>query len=231
MDFLDISEEKKREIRDTIPRGEYYPKTYRKGQPPTKTSYYKQPAKRAGKGPVKRSSAVSVSEKPRNNGRQERRMPKRVSFAHRLIRGIPDSAPLQAQREYWERELLRTYYHLYGIRWSQWKVLIPWRKQEQLHSRAALYGCDHIWNWMDKRRFLQSHGFGWDLRDFDYLIDWYPDRQKNAEARGIYVGNRPVAEINAIASALDLPTSEDLSALASYARTLNDNKPQGGDLG
>ncbi len=200
MEHLDISEERMRELRKLIPRGEYYPKTYRKGQLRTKTSYYVAPVQI----PVDAVHPYDTQ-----------------NFATRLVAGMPNGPTLQSQQEYWERALLGAFYHLYGADWFQWTFIIPWLGRGQIEQRAVAFGCERPWTWMEKRHFLKEHGFNWSLDDLNYLIDRYPERQMDERAQGIYVGNKPFAEILRVATALQLPTRAVLGTLAGYASRLN----------
>ena len=144
-----------------------------------------------------------------------------TNFATLTIAGVPSGPTLDAQRDYWERELLDAYFHLYGESWAEWRRIIPWLLRRQIRARAVTFVCEQPWNWMAKRHFLESHHFAWSLDDLNYLIDRYPDRQRNDREQGIFVAEKPFAEIQEVAKTLGLPSKEVLDTLADYARMLN----------
>lgn len=186
-------------MRENIPHG-VHPRVMAKGHMPQKASYYTPPF-------VMPEGSVHPYDLE--------------NFATRLIAGIPEGPTLRAQQEYWEKRLLDAYYHLYGESWQQWNVLIPWVGRARIRVRAEAYACEQPWNWTARRWFLESHEFAWSLEDLNYLIDRYPDRQRNGREQGIFVADKPFRETQAVAKALGLPTREVLEALAAYARRLD----------
>ena len=193
------TEEELKRMRENIPHG-VHPRVMAKGHTPPKTSYYTPPV-------VIPDGAVHPYELK--------------NFATKLIAGIPEGPTLQAQREYWEKGLFDAYYHLYGETWPCWKLILPWVRQSQIQIKAMSYASDPPWNWMAKCRFLENNGFAWSLEDLNYLIDRYPDRQRNDYEQGIFVADKPFQEIRTVAMELGLPNKGVLETLADYAHKLN----------
>lgn len=195
----ELSEEEKRKLREQIPRGTYYPRTYRKGQTPAKTIYF--------------ASTIQLAE-------TEGRRVAKPDFAEQLIASIPSKLRAAGQRTYWERSVFSAYYHLYGSAWEYWSTIVPWVTRASLSKCAASYRCDHVWDWTDKRRFLEENDAHWSLADLEYLIDRFPERQTDSYNQGIYVADKSFEEIMFVAEALGLPTVHTLKLLSQYAQRL-----------
>ena len=196
-----LTDEEKREMRKLIPRGEYYPRTYRKGQPKKKVGFFF-PAVIVSDAVSRRLSAPELGET--------------------LVAKVPATLVPSNQRSKWEAVLLETFHYLYDGSWSKWPALIPWVNQASLDERAKEHGCESCWDWATKRRFLEGNGLSWSLDDLEYLIDRYPDRQLSNRAQGIFIGDRPYAEIQGIAEALRLPNKATIDILTAHARALSE---------
>lgn len=193
------TEEERRRMRENIPHG-VHPRVTAKGHMGTKSNYYV---------PTPPIPDDFVHPYDLEN------------FATRLISSISDDMAPQTKRDFWEKRILRAWFHLYGDGWHYWRQIIPWMPMAQIKDRAISLGCEQPWNWMAKCRFLELHGFMWSLEDLNYLIDRYPDRQRNDREQGIFVSDRSFTEIQSVAKSLNLPCAEVLNTLADYARKLN----------
>lgn len=197
----EYTDEERRRMREQIPRG-VYPGTYRKGQAPTKTSYY-----------------VPQVQTPTRDNEGRRIVP--PDYAELLIASIPKGLSARQRREYWEHSLLVAYYHLYGDHWYHWEALIPWLNRSQIPLKAESYACEMPWDWSAKAHFLSANGFRWNLTDLNRLIDRYPDYQRDNDSQGMYIPGKPFEEIQQVAAALNLPTAKTLELLAEHAQKLN----------
>lgn len=191
----EYTDEERRKKRELTPHG-VYPGTYRRRQTPTKTSYF-----------------VSTICLPDDNS-PERVIPE---YAELLIASIPLEYSPEQIKEYWEHSLLAAYYHLYGDKWSHWAAIIPWLTPALVAARAESYGCEMLWDWSAKKRFLSLNDFKWSLPDLNRLIDRYPDYQRDNDSEGMYIPGRTFEEIQQVALALNLPTIKTLGLLAEYA--------------
>lgn len=196
----EYTDEQLRKMREQIPRG-IYPGTYRRGQIPTKTSYY--------------VPKVEIIESAGGACRIVT-----PDYAELLIASIPSELSVRQRREYWEHSLLIAYYHLYGDHWSQWESLIPWLKQSQISLKVDSYACEMLWDWPAKTHFLSTNGFRWSLSDLNRLIDRYPEYQRDNESQGMYIPGKSFEEVQQVAVALNLPTAKTLELLADFAAKL-----------